>query len=361
MDRATIRILDANANRCGEALRTMEDIARFALDDAMLSEKLKSARHALRAAIEAMGIDGLARAGARDTEGDVGTTITVASERERRSLGDVAQAAGRRACESLRVLEECAKLEEGEACVLFEQLRYSSYDIAAQLVRLLGAARDDFDGWTLCLVLSESLCAHHGWWDVAKRVLAAGCDCVQLREKQLSDRVLLSRAQDLVAMCGEHGADFVVNDRVDIALRAGARGVHLGQDDLSVHDARALGPALMIGVSAGSLDEAIGAMREGASYAGVGAMFETATKHKDAIAGPGLLRQYLEHTPGLPPVLAIGGINEATLPELLTGVPEGRFGIAVSSALCGAEDPGQVAACLLAMMRDRAAAPAPQH
>jgi thiamine-phosphate pyrophosphorylase len=150
----------------------------------------------------------------------------------------------------------------------------------------------------------------------------------------------------------------VVNDRLDVALACGADGVHLGQDDLSVRDARrviaasmekggarvALGArgALLVGASTHSLDEARAAVEAGADVCGVGAMFATGTKPSVAPSGLPYLRAYLA-AHGRVPHLAIGGITPANVRELAAA---GCRGVAVSGTVCGADDPAAVVRAL---------------
>lgn len=340
-----LRIIDANANRAREALRVMEDVARFNLNDASLSGALKSLRHDLRAAIDRIpGADRLLAH--RDTPRDVGTRITTDAEHQRESTRDIALAASRRLTESLRSIEECCKSIGGPSRE-FEAMRYRAYDIEKQLIGALPASRADFRGWRLCVLITESLCTHHDWQTVAQRCLDAGADCLQLREKELDGAELLRRAQFLVELARPFHAAVIVNDRVDVAMRAGATGVHVGQTDLSVHDVRALaGDDLLVGVSTTTLEQAHQARADGADYCGVGAMFPTTTKRKDAIAGPSLLRDYLAADPPFPPALAIGGITLDNLPRLLDAA--GRcFGVAVSAAVVSSRDPASVCRALL--------------
>jgi thiamine-phosphate pyrophosphorylase len=153
---------------------------------------------------------------------------------------------------------------------------------------------------------------------------------------------LLRRARELVAVCHAAVACVVINDRPDVALLSGADGVHLGQTDLPCREVRKLvGGQLLIGVSTSRLDEAKQAQADGADYCGVGPMFNTTTKHKDVIVGPAYLHQYVEWN-GLPH-LAIGGISAGNVAEL---VQAGVQGIAVSSAVCAADDPRSAARVL---------------
>ncbi len=340
------RILDANANRAREALRVMEDGARFLLDDEALTRDLKALRHDVRAALvphEAM------LNASRNTPGDVGTTVTVPSEGERSGVRDVVIASGKRLSEALRSIEEYAKSIDRVTAPAIEALRYRAYELERRLVGAMptGRARQ----WALCVLITESLCTHHAWDDVAARALEGGADCLQLREKEMEGAELCRRTQRLLELASQHDAQVIVNDRLDVALAAGAHAVHLGQSDLPLDKARAIaGNRLLIGVSTSTLEQASGAMRGGADYCGVGPMFPTTTKHKPEIAGPAYLRAYLDHTPALPPHLAIGGVTPENIHELREA---GVRGVAVSSCVCGAKDPAKACKELLAGVKSR--------
>lgn len=362
------RILDANLNRAREALRVLEDIARFALDDRELSGELKSMRHALRDAAALLGIDDLELIAARDSVHDVGKDIKTQAEGERESLRSVASAAGKRLTEALRSIEEIAKALPGAiraparggmndaepkapaqpdepAWRAFEKLRYRAYDAEMRTVLALGSPKRAT--WKLCVIVTKDLCRHHSWLDVANEAIDAGADCIQLREKDISDAELLARARVLVELCHTAGSRVaaVINDRPDIALLAGADGVHLGQEDMAVADVRRLsGARLLVGVSTANILHATRALREGADYCGVGPMFPSTTKQKDTIAGLEYLKKYLEYEPRLPPHLAIGGIGPGNI-DLVAKA--GARGVAVSSAVCESMHPGDVVRRLL--------------
>lgn len=351
---ATHRIIDASANRAREALRCMEDVARFALDDEALCGELKRLRHDLRAGLDSLP-GGLGKLlASRDAPGDVGAAISTGAENTRTGLRSVALAASRRLTESLRSIEECTKAiatnEQHTACA-FESLRHRAYDIEKRLLLALGSGREGFAGWRLCVIVTESLCVHHDWLATARLALEAGADCVQLREKSLPNGELLSRAKELVGQARSHNASVVVNDRPDIALLAGADGVHVGQGDLSVADIRALaGDDLLVGVSTSTIDQARAAALAGADICGVGAMFPTQTKQKGSISGPAFLREYLRRDPPLPPALAIGGVTPDTIAELVDAAGGRPFGAAVCSAVCGAKNPAAATAAILAAL-----------
>ncbi len=331
------RILDANLNRAREALRVMEDVARFALSDAALASDLKTTRHGLRDIANDVGMDAGAITAWRDTPGDVGTSVTTDSERSRATIRDIAIAAGKRAGEALRVIEECCKLDpESDAAECAKALRYALYDLEKRLTLALGTGRAR--QWRLCVLITESLCNGRAWEHVALSALRGGADMLQLREKDLESRDLLARATRLVAICREHRAACIINDRPDIAMLARADGVHLGQTDLAAEDVRKLaGFSLLVGVSTTNMLQARNASRDGADICGCGPMFATTTKHKPDLAGAAYLREYLadEQTARIPH-LAIGGITPGNIGELIAA---GCRGVAVSSAVCGAHDP----------------------
>ncbi|MEO1511724.1 MAG: thiamine phosphate synthase, partial [Planctomycetota bacterium] len=287
MDQKLARMLDASANRASEGLRVMEDLARFVLDDAALSAELKSLRHDLAQITRDLdpGLIGLL---GRDTPGDVGRSISTDAERTRTAAASVARAAARRAQEALRSIEEIAKLTSADAASP-ESLRYALYDAEARLLRALPSHAPQR---TLCVLITESLC-ELPWRRVAELAIEGGARCLQLREKDLPDAELLRRARTLVGICADR-CDAIINDRPDVAALAGADGVHVGQDDLPIAEARAIvGPGRHVGVSTTNLDQARAAAEAGASLCGVGPMFESTTKRKDSIAGPAFLRAYL--------------------------------------------------------------------
>lgn len=277
---ATLRVLDASANRAGEAMRVLEDLARFATDDASVAERLKALRHELREACDALMPDPIARLDARDVEGDVGRLTRGSGEYERRHLHDVAMAATQRLAESLRTLEEVAKTIDPHTAERFERMRYQAYTIQPDLI---GGLRHESPQWRLCVLITESLC-RKPWQDVALAAMDGGADCLQLREKNLDDRALLQRAAWLTSEASRRGVDVVVNDRVDIALLSDADAAHLGPTDLDVASARRVAQGrLLVGVSTSSLEAAHAAVAAGADTIGVGAMYASTTKDRKSV------------------------------------------------------------------------------
>ena len=166
-----------------------------------------------------------------------------------------------------------------------------------------------------------------------EEALKGGATFVQLREKQLDKKSFYREAVSLKKLCRKYGVPFVIDDDVELALESGADGVHIGQSDMALLDAREkLGPEKMIGVSARTVEEALEAERNGADYLGVGAVFSTSTKPDAVDVSLETLRKICESVSI--PVLAIGGIGTEHLPKLAgTGIA----GVAVVSALFDAE------------------------
>lgn len=345
-------MLDANLNRAREALRVLEDVARFALDSEPLAARLKPIRHAISRVPDTLADPSLLLL-ARDTPGDVGTTIKTSHESTRADLHAIASAAAKRLTEALRVIEETLKLDGISTDPLaprsIEQARYEIYDIERELLISLAPLRAP--QWRLCVLITESLCKLP-WQRVAREAIAGGADCLQLREKSLDAADLLARARELVHIARTSSVHVIINDRPDIALLAGAHGVHLGQTDLPIAAVRTLaGNRLLIGISTHNLAEARAAVNAGADYCGVGAMFPTSTKPRDT-SGPQYLRDYLAdpHLSRIPH-LAIGGITPANIANLRAS---GVRGVAVSSVICGANDPASVARAICSSLAEPA-------
>ena len=171
-------------------------------------------------------------------------------------------------------------------------------------------------------------------YEVVKESLDGGVTFVQLREKTLEEDKFLEEAKELQKLCREYGVPFVINDNVDIAAAMDADGVHVGQSDMEAGDVRArLGPNKIIGVSAGTVEEAILAEKRGADYLGVGAVFPTGSKD-DAIDVPHETLKAICEAVSIP-VIAIGGITQQNLSEL---AGSGICGIAVISAIYAQQD-----------------------
>lgn len=180
---------------------------------------------------------------------------------------------------------------------------------------------------------------------VCRQVLEQGATFLQIREKDLDENTFEKEADELKELCAKYHVPFVVNDNVDIALAIDADGVHVGQSDIKGRDIRAMiGPDKILGISAGTVEEAIAAEKAGADYIGVGAVFGTSTKKDARNLSVEKLRE-ISASVSIP-VVAIGGIKSSNIMELSGSNIDG---VAVISAIFAAEDPGKATAELLAL------------
>jgi len=193
---------------------------------------------------------------------------------------------------------------------------------------------DRFTEADLYVVITESFCAGRSALETLAHCMTAGVNLVQMREKRLGDRELLELARAYRDATREAGALFVVDDRVDIALAAQADGVHLGQGDMPVADARRIAPNLLIGASSHSVEEALAAQEAGADYVNIGPIFETRTKEVSAGAvGPQLIAKIAPHLHI--PFTCMGGIKPENIDQVLE---QGARILAVVTAVTAADD-----------------------
>ncbi len=339
------RILDASHNRASEGLRTIEDYTRFVLNDRVLSQQAKQLRHALTDAFALLPRDLLLSA--RDTPGDVGTTIQTASEQTRPSTMAVATAAAARCQQALRSIEEYIKCVRPEVAPQIEAIRYQTYTLEAALERLTRASAGLADARLYVLIdggeSNEALTAN------IHTLLAAGVDILQLRDKRLNDRTLYERTVAAVSAVSTAPLAssaqrplLIVNDRADIAVAAGADGVHVGQEELPLQAARRIvGPSGIVGVSTHNLQQALQAQQDGADYIGCGPTFSSQTKSFAEFPGLPFLTQVANQI--RLPAFAIGGIDTTNLAQVLaTGIRR----VAVSAAISAAASPAHAAQTL---------------
>ncbi|MBA2664163.1 MAG: thiamine phosphate synthase [Bradymonadaceae bacterium] len=172
--------------------------------------------------------------------------------------------------------------------------------------------------------------------DVARQALGGGAGVLQLRDKRASSSELLERASALARLCHAHGALFIVNDRLDIALASGADGVHLGPDDLPINVARRLAPDLILGGSAGSPERARELVELGVDYLGVGAIFEARPSKANASAPRGveIIGQVVAVVDV--PIVGIGGITAQNARQVILA---GASGVAVIREVIASPNP----------------------
>lgn len=171
-------------------------------------------------------------------------------------------------------------------------------------------------------------------YEQVEAALKGGATCIQLREKELDEASFLEEAVALKKLCGNYGVPLIINDNIDVAVKCGADGVHVGQSDMEAANVRkAVGEKMIIGVSAQTVEQALAAQKAGADYLGVGAVFPTSTKLDASEVSHQTLKEICAAADI--PVTAIGGINKNNIAELSgTGVD----GVALVSAVFAAEN-----------------------
>ena len=328
-----LRIYDANFNRCSEGLRVLEEAARFLLSDIEITKSLKHLRHQLTECFSAMEPQLLT---SRDSANDVGIRSDVVSEYERGDITAIVTANARRAQESLRVLEEFSKLPQASSidAHAIEQMRFSLYQLERELTsKLLRKDKaDKING--VYLILDYGFLRGRSEIEVARQAIDGGVRIIQLRDKQRSKREILKAARELHQLCAKNNVLFIVNDYIDIALAADADGVHLGQSDLPVAEARKLLPIdRLIGITASTTGEAVLAQQQGADYIAVGSIYQTQSKEDIRLAGVETLREVKQNI--TQPVVATGGINMDNVKQVLDS---GADAVAVLSVILKSND-----------------------
>ena len=190
--------------------------------------------------------------------------------------------------------------------------------------------------YSLCLVTDRTLSRGRSSEEIVSAAVRGGVTCVQLREKHCSTRDFIREARSLQPLLQHHKIPLIINDRLDVALAIGADGVHLGQSDMHIGDARRLvGEKMIIGISAENLNDAIVAEQEGADYIGISPVFSTDTK-VDTAAPLGLEGiSWIRRAVNLP-LVGIGGINAGNVREIICA---GADGVAVVAAIVSADCP----------------------
>ena len=327
------RVIDANLNRFGEGLRVIEDIARLIVEDAEITEKLKTIRHQIVRGTDSFNtrlIDG------RESESDVGVNLEVKGESKTRSLPALLVANSRRAQESLRVLEEMARLGDLQLdSTKYQQSRFEIYEIEKTLYsRLL--RKEKLAGLTgLYVIIDANNLYGRTFKELAEATIRGGARTIQLRDKTGNKRAVLAAAVVLREICSANNAMFIVNDFPDIAKAAGADGLHVGQEDLPAVVARRQIPIdMLLGCSASTVEEAVQAEKDGSDYVGLGSVYPTDTKLDVSTTGLDILRETVKavHIP----VVAIGGINKQNIGDVMAA---GACAAAVISAVAKSDDP----------------------
>ena len=343
-----LRLLDANLDRAREGLRVVEDWCRFGMERSDLVARLKDLRQRLGLLHQSRYKQ------ARHTAADVAAGMAHPAQEQRLQPEQVLAANCGRVQEALRVLEEFGRGVDPQLVAEAAAIRYALYDLEVELLRAAGSGdqrRSQLRDCRLYLVTSPSPRLEA----VVAAALQGGVRLVQYRAKEgslapdgqpITDAVRLEQARALRQLCSRHGALFLVNDRIDIALAVDADGVHLGQGDLPPALARQLlGPERLIGRSTHAISQLRQAVADGCDYVGVGPVNATPTKPGREPVGLDYVRQVAAESPI--PFFAIGGIAPANLAAVQAA---GAERVAVVRAITEAPDPAQASRALLTLL-----------
>jgi thiamine-phosphate pyrophosphorylase len=333
MERSAYRIIDANFNRAREAIRVIEEFCRFALNSGPLAARAKQMRHELCNCINKL--DAALLICARDTLGDVGVGKTVTNQLQRNNLNDCLTAGCKRLTEALRALSEATQTVNTSMAQVIERLRYDAYTLEKDIF-IFSNTVEKFKHIRLYVIISSNLPAEV--FSLTRYCIAGMADCIQLRAKDIDDDAFFALAGEFVSLCKKANVISIINDRVDIAVACNADGVHLGQNDLPIEQAKKLElTPLIIGKSTHSLDQLRDACKEYPTYVALGPVFATSTKPNVPAAGLDYVKNALEilADTGICHV-AVGGINLSNIEQVLKS---GAVTIAVCSAVTGSDDP----------------------
>ena len=325
MNPSILRAIDANLNRAREGLRVVEEVFRFVQEDRHLSSICKSIRHDLQT--WAANFDQQDLLACRDAASDVGQHQSQDSEYQRKHIVDLLRANFGRCQQAMRVLEEFSKTENPSAAADIESIRFRIYELEKAAVLSVTHCQQLQD--IHLYVLIDCQRQPEQFESYVRCLCENGIRAIQLRDKTADDHKLLNFGKLLVDIANQHATLAIINDRADIAAAIDAHGVHVGQDDLSVSQARSvLGTGKLIGVSTHDLTQARQAVLDGASYIGCGPTFPSLTKSFDQFAGLEFLEQVAAEISL--PAFAIGGITSDNFPSVLQ---TGFRRAAISSAL----------------------------
>ncbi len=315
-------ILDVNLNRLTESLKFIEDYIRFIIKENSILEKIRNTRNNFFLLKKSLPLIDLVSY--RQSEIDPGRKAKFDSIRRKNEI-DLILANFSRAKESARTIEEILRQRNRSLSTIIKKIRFQIYDIEKIVLQKFQKRFDP----RLYVIVDEQYIDKMPLEEMIKILQDNSATMMQLRIKTLSDKTFYYYAKKIRKLITGSEFKFIINNRIDIALAVNADGVHLGQEDIPLKQAKDLiGNKFIIGVSAHNLTEALRAQDNGADYLGIGAIFPTKTKHDARICGLDLISK-LKNRIDIP-IIAIGGINNKNYKEVLRA---GADGIAIASYL----------------------------
>ena len=335
------RIIDVNFNRLREALKTAEDIIRFAFNDKKLLSLLRKEIKKIRKVIIEKEKEYLPF---REIKTDIGKSYEYDQPHLKKGLIDLLFANLKRAQESLRTLEEIFKIKKEERLAqFFKKKRFFFYQLEKELNDKLKKELD-LRVYPIIDLKSLKLKRKEDYGKLALKLINDGATILQLRgEKELKTKELIEIGRIIKEKIKKKKVKLIINDRVDVCLAIAADGVHLGKDDMPVRLAREiLGEEKIIGKTIRSLKELKKAEKEGANYAACGAIFPSKTKKEAKVVGIKTLKEIIKKSKI--PIVAIGGIDLTNVRKVLKAKPAG---IAFISAIKETKKMAKIIKCFL--------------
>jgi len=337
MQQSVYRIIDANFNRAREAARVIEEFCRFYLNSDLLTDRAKRLRHKLCSAISQLDQSKLIAS--RDTVGDVGVGAKVEGQLKRENLRDCLLAGCKRLPEALRAIAEVSCTIDPSVAEAVESIRYEAYTLEKDIITFSDTV-EKYKRVLLYVIITSELPAEI--ISLTQYCVTGQADCIQLRAKGVDDDKLFALAEQFAGICRDGGVLSIINDRADIAIAAGADGVHLGQHELGIEQVRKLQLSpLIIGKTTHSAEQLKAACEQCATYVSLGPVFKTDTKPNIVPTGIKYVTEGIEmlSNTGIQHA-AIGGITENNVEQVLQA---GARTIAVCAAVAQSKDP--VLAC----------------
>jgi len=334
-DLRIFQIIDANLDRAREGLRVLEDWARFGLGKNDYVSRIKNFRQIL-------GKNHLEiYKQTRNYIEDQSKGLAHLEQFKRKAPEQIISSNAGRVQEALRVIEEFSRLDNHELSRIASEIRYEIYTLEIDLLSLTKFKKSEeiLKENDLYVITDQ----REKLLEIIEEILIAGVRIIQHRFKTGTDKNHLQEAIQIKNLCNKYNALFIINDRVDIALASNADGIHLGQDDLDLKNARKLlGYSKIIGISANNEIDISNSLKDGCDYIGIGPVFETATKKDKKPLG---IERIKILTKDLNiPWFAIGGIKKNNISYLKSN---GFKKFALVSQLMNSEDPKEDAIMIL--------------
>ncbi len=320
-----IQIIDANFNRVREGIRVVEDGIRFYFENEELFKKVKDFRHKfINEVLKNFELEILRKG--RDIFRDTGRKYDIL---KKENIDRLIEKNCLRIEEGLRVIEEYSKCLKSSLSKSFHNLRFEFYEIEKQIITYLSKKKIPVPSVYVIINLKDN----QDIMSFAESIIDGKPDIIQLRYKGENTKFFARIAKKLKKIIPDE-IIFIINDRVDICLISEADGVHLGEKDISVEDARKLLPDKIIGVSTNSLKEAERYLNKNIDYLAIGAIYPSPTKKNRKTTGPEIIKEIKKKY--TIPVVAIGGINRENVCEV---IKNGADCVAFISAIEKAENP----------------------